>query len=73
MAAPISNTTGISSLLRTQSTGNVSQAATNRQTALAATNRSANLPDKIKNITLASGNNPPPSNLPRGSIVDKLV
>ena len=72
---PISNATGLNSLLRTQSTGSVGQAA-NRQSALTATNRSASSGSSsapaLKNITLSSSKSPP-TNLPRGSIVDKLV
>ena len=76
MVAPVNTTTNsLSSLLRTQQTGTVSQTA-NRKNALAtahtAANRTSGVPDKLKNITLTSGN-PPPSNLPRGSIVDRLV
>ncbi len=73
MVAPVTNTSGVNSLLRTQQTGNVSQTV-NRSNALATTNRaSSTVPEKLKNITLSSSSSPPPSNLPRGSIVDKLV
>ena len=68
-----SNTSGVSSLLSTQSAARTSKAATNRNTALTATQKSASLNARTPiNITLNSTKSPP-TNLPRGSIVDKLV
>jgi len=71
MVAPVNNTGALSSLLRTQQTANVTQ-TTNRKIAQPIIERNAkNVQPKV--IDLASAKSPPPANLPRGSIVDKLV
>lgn len=72
MVAPVT-TPPVNPLLRPQATSPVNQAA-NRQVAQAVLNRTP-VASKSQNssVTLASANSPPSSNLPRGSIVDKLV
>lgn len=74
MVAPVNSTTGLNSLLRTQQAGNVSQTA-NRQIAQVVLNKTPAVVKSSKSpaISLASANSSPPPNLPRGSIVDKLV
>ena len=75
MVAPVSTPpVNVTALQRPQQTANVNQAS-NRQTAQTVLDST---PVKAKtnaksNITLASANTQPQSNLPRGSIVDKLV
>jgi hypothetical protein len=73
MVAPVSGS-GIGTLQRAQQTTNVNQTA-NRQVAQAVLNRTpvSKASPADKTISLASANVQPQSNLPRGSIVDKLV
>lgn len=73
MVAPVNNTGGLNSLLRALQTPAANQAF-NRQVAQAVLNRSPSASTSSKApIELASAKSPPPSNLPRGSIVDRLV
>jgi hypothetical protein len=73
MVSPVSNP-GLNALQRAPQAKNVNQTA-NRQVAQAVLNRTpaAGNGASDKTITLASANAQPQSNLPRGSIVDKLV
>lgn len=71
MVSPVSNS-GLSALQRPQQTATVNQTA-NRQVAQAVLNRTPTVAKPDKTINLASANAQPQSNLPRGSIVDKLV
>jgi hypothetical protein len=71
MVSPVSNS-GVSPLQRPQQTTTVNQTA-NRQVAQAVLNRTPTVSKPDKTINLASANTQPQSNLPRGSIVDKLV
>ncbi len=75
MVAPVSgSSSGVNSLQRTQQSSTVNQTA-NRQVAQAVLNKTpaTTKPATNTTITLASANAQPPSNLPRGSIVDRLV
>lgn len=74
MVAPVNTTGPITSFLRTFQPSNVNQAA-NRQVAQTVLNQTPVAAKKSSDVTttLASAKSPPPSNLPRGSIVDKLV
>jgi hypothetical protein len=72
MVAPVTNSTsGLNSLLRTQQTSTANQ-ATSRASAVSTARSSTDIQQPMKNITLSSSKTPP-TNLPRGSIVDKLV
>jgi hypothetical protein len=73
MVAPINNSNTITTLQRATPQPTINQTA-NRQVAQAVLNRTP-VPNKTvdKNLTLASANANPSPNLPRGSIVDKLV
>ena len=71
MVGPV-NSGALNSLLRAQ------QAVTanpkpQQQIAAAGANRSPKAAQPVNAILLASAKSPPPPNLPRGSIVDKLV
>jgi hypothetical protein len=72
MVAPVTNNGGINPLLRPQQTPPVSQ-TTNRQIAQTVLNTAPSVKSSGKTVSLASANAQPPANLPRGSIVDKLV
>jgi hypothetical protein len=70
MVSPVSNV-GVGTLQRAQQTPSVNQTA-NRQVAQTVLNRTPTV-SKSDKLNLASANTQPQSNLPRGSIVDKLV
>jgi hypothetical protein len=74
MVAPVTNT-GINPLLRPQQTPAVNQTANRQiaQTVLNSTPAVGKTKPSGTAISLASANSQPPANLPRGSIVDKLV
>jgi hypothetical protein len=71
MVGPV-NSSALNSLLRTQQAATVSPKP-NQQIAPAGANRSPKAAQPVNAILLASAKSPPPPNLPRGSIVDKLV
>ena len=71
MVAPVNNNGGLNALQRTQQAPSV-KPTSNRQNPSAVAKRDNDVPSQLKNITLSSSSSPPP-NLPRGSIVDKLV
>lgn len=73
MAGSVTNTGGISSLLRAAQAPAINKKA-NQQIAQAVINKTPNVGKKSgASLDLASANSSPPPNLPRGSIVDKLV
>ena len=74
MVAPVNNSNLVNTLQRPVQAPAVNQTA-NRQVAQAVLNKTPT-PSKVatsQSISLASANTNPPPNLPRGSIVDKLV
>jgi len=72
MVAPVTNSGVSSALQRAFSTPAVNQKS-NQQVAQAVLNRTPVAKPSGTTIDLASANAQPNSNLPRGSIVDKLV
>ena len=73
MVAPVTNTGGVNSLQRTQQAPAVNQKS-NQQIAQAVINRTPSVGKRGgSSIDLASAKTQPNPNLPRGSIVDKLV
>lgn len=74
MVAPVNTTGTINTLQRPAQSSTVNQSA-NRQVAQAVLNKTPVAAKNSSNVstTLASANSPPSPNLPRGSIVDKLV
>lgn len=72
MVGPVNSAGGSAAQLRAPQTSSINQAS-NRQVAQAVLNKT---PVNVKSegaLQLVAANSQPPANLPRGSIVDKLV
>ena len=72
MVGPVNSSSGFSAPLRAPQASSINQAS-NRQVAQAVLNKTPVNAKSGGALQLAAANSQPPANLPRGSIVDKLV